>query len=79
MKVREAKDLEGLLIRLGLKCKLCSHDKAIIVDRDKPLIYVNTLGSDGKVRAMQYYPTHRHPLYCPYHAREGILSVGKES
>lgn len=79
MKVREAKDLEGLLIRLNLKCNLCSQGKTIIVDRNKPLIDVNTLESDGKVRVRQCYPTHRHPLYCSYHAREGKLSVGKES
>lgn len=73
------KGLETLLIELGLRCKLCSQEKAILVDRHKPPIEVSTLGSDGKVRIGQYYPTYRHPLYCPYHAKEGVPSVGRES
>lgn len=79
MIVTEAHNLECLLIKLGLKCKLCTQEKAIIVDRHRLLVNVNTLESDGKVRVRQCYPMHRHPLYCPYHAREGKLSIGRES
>lgn len=79
MKIKEAKHLEGLLTKLGLKCKECSQEKAIIVDRHRPLVNVNTLESDGKVRVRQCYPMHRHPLYCSYHLKEGKLLVGRES
>lgn len=69
LKIREVKDLNALLIKLNLTCKFCSQEKAIIVDRSKGTIPVDTLGSDGKVKSMQCYPTYRHPLYCPYHLR----------
>lgn len=67
MRVRDVKDINRLLLKLDLVCKLCSQEKAIIIDRSKGSVPIHTLGSDGKVVICYAYPARNHPLYCPHH------------
>lgn len=62
--------LETLLINLNLTCKLCSQERALIVDRVHGSVPMDTLDSDGKVTVKQLFPVSRHHSYCPYHLRE---------
>ena len=70
MRTRNARDSVDILTKLNLICKLCTQEKAIIVDRSKPLINVNALESDGKIKIRRCYPIHHHPDYCSYHLKE---------
>lgn len=61
--------LETLLINLGLICKLCSQEKAVIVDRVHGTVPMNTLNSEGKVVIKHFFPSTHHHSYCSYHLR----------
>ena len=43
--------LETLLINLGLTCKLCSQEKALVVDRTHGTVPMNILCSDGESKS----------------------------